>query len=77
MNCFEINQFVLIYIKYTKKIKGTFVRLTFNNIAVGLTVFQILGYFLEPKKTWIEMLLRSVQFSARELRPETISSIFG
>ena len=37
----------------------------------------IFPHFLESKKTRIEFLRRSVHFSARELRSETIPCIFG
>ena len=46
----------------------------------GLRFFDhliIFPHLFESKKTRIEILRRSVQFSARELRSETISCIFG
>ena len=48
-----------------------------NEIQVFLFDFAFFLDSFEPKKTRIEILRRSVQFSARELRSETISCIFG
>ena len=44
---------------------------------VFLTHIGICLHLFAWKKTRIELLQRSVQFSARELQSETISSIFG
>ena len=48
-----------------------------RNFCVFFDHMIIFPYFFESKKTRIEILRRSVKCSARELRSETISCIFG
>ena len=46
-------------------------------ILINLKLFWFFLYLFEPTKTHNDISQRSVQFSARKLRSETISYIFG
>ena len=51
--------------------------MSFKYISISLTSFEFFWYFSNQQKTRIAFLRRSVKISARELRSETISCIFG
>ena len=76
-NYIGINRFGLDYIKYNHFFQNIFFCTTLNYISVFLLYLAFFVDYFEPKKTRIEFFRRSVQFSARELRSETISCIFG
>ena len=76
-NYIGINRFGLDYIKYNHFFKTYLFFTILNYISVFLLYLAFFLDSFEPKKTRIEFFRRSVQFSARELRSETISCIFG
>ncbi len=77
LNYIGINTCWVDYIKYNYVFKIYDLFTILNYISVFLCIIAFFLDFFEPKKTRIEILRRSVQFSAREQRSETISWVFG